>query len=47
MTKITGREDSLADMQPESYLDGQMKSMIRSIGKNWIKDGGNRRDYSP
>ena len=47
MTKITGEENSLAGMQPESYLGGQMKSMIRSIGKNWIRDGGNGRDYGP
>jgi len=39
--KITGEEDSLDNMLPESYLDSQIESTTENIRRGWIKDGEN------
>jgi len=44
---ITREEGSLVDMQPGNYLDSQINGMIENIGRNWRRDGEDRRDYGP
>jgi len=39
MKRGTGEEDSLVGMPPGGYLDGQMGSMIDSIGRGWSTIG--------
>jgi len=39
MIKIIEGEDSLDGTPPEDYLDGQIESMIDSIGKDWRGTG--------
>ena len=46
ITENTIGEDSLDDIPPENYMDGQMESTTNSTGKGWrgIGDDGRRKD---
>jgi len=43
MKKIIGGEDSLDGMPLGDYLDGQMRSMIDSIGRGWRGTGSGEK----